>query len=231
MTDSNSQSAGVRIRASNLNSCNDTTVRTREVPLVHAHATSLLYDVHVITSRNKWFTSCGTSGKLTLWTPLVLMPVAHGKFFCRKSFAKLFMKSFVKIICVVHGKTDCKMVWPATCGKYCELTEKLYSLVYHELRLRGPKLCVCENEENADMFVEFCFRIFVAFLLWYNLRFYNVQSAVLFNIRPSRHTASPHHPQSSIFVYIWASLFHHQMVVLVHILFPHWLLRKIIWWK
>ena len=48
MTDSNSQSAGVRIRASNLNRCNDTTVRTREVPLVHAHATSLLYHVHAV---------------------------------------------------------------------------------------------------------------------------------------------------------------------------------------
>ena len=30
---------------------------------------SLLYQVYAVASRNKWFTSCGTSGKLTLWTP------------------------------------------------------------------------------------------------------------------------------------------------------------------
>ena len=39
-----------------------------------------------------------------------VMPVAHGKIFCQKSFTKLFMKSFVKISCVVHGKTVRKMV-------------------------------------------------------------------------------------------------------------------------
>ena len=27
--------------------------------------------VHTVTSHNKWFTSCGTSGKLTLWTSVV----------------------------------------------------------------------------------------------------------------------------------------------------------------
>ena len=39
------------------------------------HATSLLYHVHAVASRNKWFTSCGTSGKLTLWTSLVVCAV------------------------------------------------------------------------------------------------------------------------------------------------------------
>ena len=60
-----SQSAKARIRASNFNRCNDAPVSTREVPLVHA---SLLYHVHAVVSRNKWFISCGTSEKLTLWT-------------------------------------------------------------------------------------------------------------------------------------------------------------------
>ena len=35
------------------------------------YAQLLLYHVHAVASRNKWYTSCGTSGKLTLWTPLV----------------------------------------------------------------------------------------------------------------------------------------------------------------
>ena len=81
------------------------------------------------------------------------MPVAHGKIFCQKSFTRLFIKSFVKISCVVLGKTVCKIVWPATCGKYCELREKLLSIVQQEFRLRGPKLCVCEDVENAELFV------------------------------------------------------------------------------
>ena len=46
-----------------------------------------------------------------------------------------------------------KLFDPATCGKYCELTEKLLSIVEHELRLREPKLCVCEDVENAELFV------------------------------------------------------------------------------
>ena len=36
------------------------------------HAASLLYHIHTVASRNEWFTSSGTSGKLTLWMPLVL---------------------------------------------------------------------------------------------------------------------------------------------------------------
>ena len=32
-------------------------------------ATSLLYQVHAVTSRNKWFKSCGTSRKITMRTP------------------------------------------------------------------------------------------------------------------------------------------------------------------
>ena len=39
------------------------------------HATSLLCHVHAIASRNKSFTSSGTSEKLTLWTPLMLLLV------------------------------------------------------------------------------------------------------------------------------------------------------------
>jgi hypothetical protein len=35
------------------------------------HATSLLYHVCAVASRNIRFASCGTSGKLTLWTCLV----------------------------------------------------------------------------------------------------------------------------------------------------------------
>jgi hypothetical protein len=37
------------------------------------HATSLLYHVCAVTSRNIRFASCGTSGKLTLWTCLVYL--------------------------------------------------------------------------------------------------------------------------------------------------------------
>ena len=68
ITDCTSQSAGAGIRASIFNCCNTATVRTWEVPLVHA---SLLYHVHTLTSCNKWSTCCGTCGKLTLWTPLL----------------------------------------------------------------------------------------------------------------------------------------------------------------
>jgi hypothetical protein len=35
------------------------------------HATSLLYHVCAVASRNIRFASCGTSGKLTLWTRYV----------------------------------------------------------------------------------------------------------------------------------------------------------------
>ena len=63
-----SQSVEAGIRAFIFNRCNDATVRFREVVLVCA---TLLYHVHAVASRNKWFTSCGTSQKLTLWTPLV----------------------------------------------------------------------------------------------------------------------------------------------------------------
>ena len=74
ITDRTPQSAGAGIRASNFNRCNDATVRTREVPLVCvSHATSLLYHVHAVASRNKWFTSCGMRGKLTLWTSIVFI--------------------------------------------------------------------------------------------------------------------------------------------------------------
>ena len=35
------------------------------------HTTPLLYHVHAVASFNKWFISCGTGGKSTLWTSLV----------------------------------------------------------------------------------------------------------------------------------------------------------------
>jgi hypothetical protein len=41
MTDRTSQSAGAEIRASIFNSCNAATVRTQEVPLVHAQCYSI----------------------------------------------------------------------------------------------------------------------------------------------------------------------------------------------
>jgi hypothetical protein len=39
------------------------------------HATTLLYHVCAVASRNIRFASCGTSGKLTLWTCLVLYSI------------------------------------------------------------------------------------------------------------------------------------------------------------
>jgi hypothetical protein len=39
------------------------------------HATSLLYHVCAVASRNIKFASCGTSGNLTLWTCLVVVVV------------------------------------------------------------------------------------------------------------------------------------------------------------
>ena len=68
ITDRTSQSAGAGIRASIFNRNNDAIVRAREVP---RHVTSLLYHIHAVASSNKWFTSCGTSEKHTLWTSLV----------------------------------------------------------------------------------------------------------------------------------------------------------------
>ena len=56
-----SQSAAAGMRAFIFNCCNDTTVRTQNIPLVHV---SSLY-IHAVASCNKWFTICGTSGKLT----------------------------------------------------------------------------------------------------------------------------------------------------------------------
>ena len=77
--------------------------------------------------RHRHYTSCPSQTfRVKISNYVRLMPVAHGKISCQKSYTKLFMKSIVKISCVVHSKTVRKMVWPATCGKYCELTEKLY---------------------------------------------------------------------------------------------------------
>ena len=77
ITDRTSQSAGAGIRASIFKGYNDATVRIREVQQV-------LYHVHAVASRNKWFNSCGTNGKLTLWTPLVRnrLPVLIDQNFC-----------------------------------------------------------------------------------------------------------------------------------------------------
>ena len=51
-------------------------------PFLNRHATSLLYHVHAVASRNKWFISCGTSGKLILWTPLVFIEIMNKKSLC-----------------------------------------------------------------------------------------------------------------------------------------------------
>ena len=68
-----SQSAGARIRAYIFNRCNDATVRTREVPLVHAlcNVITLSRGLHAVASRNKWINLLGNAGKLTLWTSLI----------------------------------------------------------------------------------------------------------------------------------------------------------------
>ena len=71
MTHGTSQPAGTGIWVSIFNRCNCAIVRTREVPLVHASCDVLFYYVHPVASRDKRFISFGTSGKLTLWTPLV----------------------------------------------------------------------------------------------------------------------------------------------------------------
>ena len=69
--DRTTQSAGDRIRASIFNRCNEATVKSREVPLVLGSfgVITLLRTRSRLTE--KWFKSGGTSGKLTLWTPLV----------------------------------------------------------------------------------------------------------------------------------------------------------------
>jgi hypothetical protein len=46
------------------------------------HATALLYHVYAVVSRNIRFASCGTSGKLNLWTRYVSYPVRVLKY-CR----------------------------------------------------------------------------------------------------------------------------------------------------
>ena len=58
----------------------------------------------------------GDSGEMFLHRAMIVladshdvMSVAHANIFCQKSFTKLFI-SFVKISCVVHGKTVCKIV-------------------------------------------------------------------------------------------------------------------------
>ena len=73
IADRASQSAGAGIRASIFNRCSNATVRTREVTLVHASCDVITLSVHAVALRNKWFNNCGTSGKLTLWTSLVVL--------------------------------------------------------------------------------------------------------------------------------------------------------------
>ena len=73
ITDRTSQLAGTGVRPLIFNRCNDAIVRTREVLLMYASCDdiTLITYTHAITSSNKWFTSCRTSGKLYFWTPLV----------------------------------------------------------------------------------------------------------------------------------------------------------------
>ena len=72
ITDRKSQFTGAGIRASIFNRCNYATVRSPEVPLVHASCYVITCKVHAVASRNKWFGNCGKNEKLTLWTHLVL---------------------------------------------------------------------------------------------------------------------------------------------------------------
>ena len=72
ITDRTSQSAGAGMRTSIFNRCNDATVRTREVPLVHASYDVITLSSNAVASRNKWFSSGGTSGKLTLCSSRLL---------------------------------------------------------------------------------------------------------------------------------------------------------------
>ena len=47
-------------------------------PLVRASCLFItLPSTHTVASRNKWFTGCGTSGKLTFWTPLIFTAVVR----------------------------------------------------------------------------------------------------------------------------------------------------------
>ena len=74
ITDRTSQLAGAGIRSSFFNRSNDATMRTLEVPLVHSSCDviSLSRTRSCFTQLNGLFTSCGTSGKLTLCKPLIL---------------------------------------------------------------------------------------------------------------------------------------------------------------
>ena len=95
-TDRTSQSAGAGIRACVFNRCNDATVRTREVPLVHASC-----DV-ITLSPNKWFTIehpmlskyCYVYGLLQ-WVVLHLTPSneKYGCIFSPVALFKLFLRS------------------------------------------------------------------------------------------------------------------------------------------
>jgi hypothetical protein len=73
ITDRTSQSVGAGIRASIFNSCSAATVRTQEVPLVHAPCYIIVLSRMRSASRNIRFASCGTSGTLTLWTRYVII--------------------------------------------------------------------------------------------------------------------------------------------------------------
>ena len=64
----------------------------------------------ILVSFKLWVNMQLVAGVFENILKITLMPVAHGKIFCQKSFTKFFMKSFVKISCVVHGKTVCKIV-------------------------------------------------------------------------------------------------------------------------
>ena len=60
------------------------------------HATSLLYHVHAVVLLNKWFNSCETNGKLTLWTPLVFQSVETcGSVVTYESVTVSFVRSLV----------------------------------------------------------------------------------------------------------------------------------------
>ena len=71
------------------------------VPLVHAP--SLLYDVHAVASRNRWFNRCGASGKLTLWTPPRI--ITADLIFIDSNFMEIFNNVSAMIYLIFSGFT------------------------------------------------------------------------------------------------------------------------------
>ena len=99
------------------------------------HTTSLLYHIHAVASCNKWFTSCGMSGKLTVWTYLVLTLLyhihtvtSHNKWFtsCGTS-GKLTVWTYLVLTLLYHVHTvTSHNKWTTSCGTSGKLTVWTY---------------------------------------------------------------------------------------------------------